>query len=269
MGARGDGHNQSGVTMANMLTTLTYNTANSGSFTYGGSIAFGVGSASLVNVPPYSTVDPTITHTAGILMDSLVSFTPAVVAAGNDAVKYLLNIDGADTYWDGTDWVASNGTYAQSNTAAEIDDNAAALDLTDGKTVKVVVFLHSDNGTTTPSISSIAIVHGFAVAAPTAPAECVVFGFVFDHTGAPVQGAKVKVTNAAYFHHSNYYVKAHVAEVVTDADGYWELDLIETETVRKYYSVDITYTTGGAARTDKFPVIIVPNTASANFSTLV
>ena len=56
-------------------------------------------------------------------------------------VTYVLRVDGVDTYWDGTAWVASDRTVEQSNNIDEINTNIETL--TGFTSVQLVFFLNS------------------------------------------------------------------------------------------------------------------------------
>lgn len=56
-------------------------------------------------------------------------------------VTYVLRIDGEDQYWDGTAWVASDRSVAQSNSIDEINDNIGSL--VDFTSVQLIFLLNS------------------------------------------------------------------------------------------------------------------------------
>lgn len=79
-------------------------------------------------------------------------------------VKYLLSKDAGNTwyYWDGSNWVVSDGTYSQSSTSKQIEDNFTTFPSSPGLfTWKI--FLHSDDGTKTPQVELIKAIFGWEV----------------------------------------------------------------------------------------------------------
>lgn len=99
---------------------------------------------------PYLTTDPTIKNTTQVTAASYVSFTTGTTVAGSDAVKYQIEVGGQAKYWNGSAWANSDGTYAQSNTAAEINTNCPTLAA--GAT-RIVAVLRSADGSTTPALA--------------------------------------------------------------------------------------------------------------------
>ena len=141
----------------------------------------------------YSEADPVISIAidARIWLTELFTFVPTVVVTGSDLVKYILVLSGTKTYWDGAAWSASNGTYAESNTAAEITTNIATA-ATTRKQLGVDIFLHSADGTTSPIISN--LVETYTEALPnTALGRLVdISGYVYDNDG-PVSSELLEV----------------------------------------------------------------------------
>ena len=107
----------------------------------------------------------------------------------------------------------------------------------------------------------------FAPAAPTQPDTCVVFGNIIDITGDPVAGAKIFIqeTDKTTFSNAQKIVKN--SQTVSDAAGFWELEVIrssELDPSTSAYKAIITYT-GFKFET----TITVPDQDSVEFSTIV
>lgn len=100
----------------------------------------------------YLTSDSTIQLTTGITISTLTGFDAVTYASGSDAVKFHFDVGGTKKYWNGSAWATSDGTYAQSNTVAEVETNKASFP---AGVVKPIAVLHSADGSTTPSISSV------------------------------------------------------------------------------------------------------------------
>ena len=101
--------------------------------------------------------------------------------------------------------------------------------------------------------------------APVQPNTCVVYGVVIDNGGNVVAGAEVYIQelDRATFAGTEKIVKS--VETVSDANGYWELEVIRTSelTPSNAYRAIIIY------RALKYEVdIIVPDQNSVEFSTL-
>lgn len=176
----------------------------------------------------YPTDNPTVLINTGTIMDGLDGFVEVASKSGADEIKYILVIDGVDTYFNGSAWVTSDGTYAQSNTAAEIQTNKATLDISGGISEKTKAFLHSDDGTTTPTLTSVTIDYNFAAGSPTSADTCIIYGWLKDALDNPRVGVTVKATPELDFKSNDILVTAFGTTVstTTDSNGYWELNLV-------------------------------------------
>jgi hypothetical protein len=105
----------------------------------------------------FVTSDPTVESTNGFTAASLISFQAVTAASGSDGIKFYIKLDGTRKYWNGSAWANSNGSYAQSSTASDIHDNIETL-LSGSANVKVGAVIHSADGSTTPTVSSVVLV---------------------------------------------------------------------------------------------------------------
>ena len=219
----------------------------------------------------YGTDNPTVTSNTFLQLDGLEGLTASLVETGSDAVKCVLETrttpSGTSTfrYWDGAAWATSNATFAQSSTVAEINTNAGSLDLSSGVYFRLLVFLHSNGGTTTPSISQHVVTYNF-FSTPSIPSKCILYGWLIEPDGTPLEGT-VSVRNLTPFKHTGLLLLRSEVTVNAGSDGYWEVELVETATVTKTYEILITYTDSIAE--NKTYNIIVPNQDSINFTDLI
>lgn len=96
----------------------------------------------------YPTDNPTIETAVALNVETIGGFLPTETKPAGTEIEYALR-DGDDLkYWDGDDFVISDGIYAQANLGTEIDDNRQKITFTNG--MKIVCFLHSDDGSATP-----------------------------------------------------------------------------------------------------------------------
>ena len=111
----------------------------------------------------YADDNPYIEPNTTFRADGLAGFTEVSTKSGSDKIKHILKKNSIWYYHDGNDWVESNETYAQANTAAEIETYKADF-LTEGygKNIKLRSFLHSDDGSTTPALDTITISYNFS-----------------------------------------------------------------------------------------------------------
>ena len=95
----------------------------------------------------YTTSNPTITTQASYNFKDILNFIEDATKPTGTEIKYILQDGLILKYWDGNNFVVSDGTYAQSNTATEIQNSKSLI--TFKNKVKLIIFLNS-NGRATP-----------------------------------------------------------------------------------------------------------------------
>lgn len=207
----------------------------------------------------YPLTDPTIAPAVTITQDALLQFNVTTSVPGADLIRYTLSVDAVEYWYDGAAWSVANGTYAQSNDIATIQTNLSTFSIV-GILVPVI-YLHSDNGLTTPSIADMSISFDFFAGATTPEGVCAVFGYLYDELDKPVVGTIVTVTPTSFGVISNKLINRDAKQVTTNATGYWEITLVETETTSNNWAYEF-----------KMPgytsVRVVPDKASARFNDL-
>lgn len=111
--------------------------------------------------PIYSKDNSIITPNSGIEATEVYSwdsFTETSTKTGSDEIKHILSDDEGSTwmYWNGSAWITSDETYAQSNTGSEINTNFSSFPKTNNKCLPRS-FIHSNDGLTTPALDNIKI----------------------------------------------------------------------------------------------------------------
>jgi hypothetical protein len=215
----------------------------------------------------YSTADDTIYLTEPLPTDDVTAFVATVTAAGSDEVKYTIEVDGTEKYWDGDSWETSNGTFAQANTAAEINTNATTL-LSSTSIVRIIAYLHSDDGSTTPQLNNLVVTYS----PPDEPSTCLVWGYILDVQGNPISGSTVKAKLvvsttplAKGIVGDSIVIATHEVTATVNANGYWYLDLIQNAEydTTDYYT--FSFKGGQAAWSENR---VVPASASSAYADL-
>ncbi len=172
--------------------------------------------------------NPTIKPNAPIGADSLAAFSAVLAAAGNDAVKFVIDVDGTKRYWNGTAWADSSG-YVQSNDPTDIDANAGSL-LSQGSLITPIAYLHSDDGSTTPELDEMELSYDHFVPPDADPKICIIAGYLRDPNNKLLFNTKVRATLLAegYLDGKNYWVSSRTVTAVSSEDGYFEIDLIRS-----------------------------------------
>ncbi len=188
----------------------------------------------------YSQTNPSIRPNTTFGVDGISAFTSSVNAAGSDTITFTMELDGAEMYWDGAAWANSSG-YAQSNTSADISTNITSLTNVNSN-VRPVAYLHSADGSSTPTAAVIAITYSFGATTPSEPETCVVNGWVRDSNNQPAAGATIKATPdvAGNLETLNFWISKTGISVTSDANGYWELELLRSS----IFETPTTYTFG-------------------------
>ena len=189
-------------------------------------------------------LDGTIIPAVSISTDEIVAWLESIVETGSDTITYALEINGQLTYWDGAAWSNSDGTLAQTNTAAVITTNIATL-ITSQATCFPYIFLHTDTGQTTPSIDELCIGYDFDAINVPKPATTNVYGFLLDHSGNPVVGATVTMTRfvptTSYQEQQDNVIQNAAIEAITDADGEFSFPLIPADYQFRAFNTEGTF----------------------------
>lgn len=175
----------------------------------------------------YSTANPIIEIIGTIRLDGLEGFVETSTKSGSDEIKYILKKGTDYYYWSGSAWVVSNETYAQSNTAAEIETNKASF-ASIGIVSQVKLFLHS-TGSTTPQIDNLQIAYNFFGADISIVDKCIIWAYSINDDGTVNQSrvkAKLSVDTVRY--KDNVTIIAKDVFAVPNSTGYWEMELVDT-----------------------------------------
>lgn len=220
---------------------------------------------------PYRLDNPTIENDSGIDADEITLIEEDSTIAGSDLVKYNIKIAGIYCYHNGAAWTVTDGqTYGESNTIAEINAALSSLDLSDGPEVHLLMFMHSDDGSTTPKISAVAIGYNFANPDAESINECMVYTSLQDILGVTdVTDATLIVENPEAFFHGETVIRRSIKEIGVDINGDFKISLTETETVSQKMHFRLRYKdeTGNLIN-HFFGKAVVPNKSQESLSNL-
>jgi hypothetical protein len=105
-----------------------------------------------VSETKYVTTDPFIEQSNAVTVSEWVGVTGVESLSGSDTIKCQLRDDGTLKYWNGSSWATSDGTYSQASTLTDINNQIATAPT---GSIKMRCGLHSADGSTTPTLSSI------------------------------------------------------------------------------------------------------------------
>jgi len=219
----------------------------------------------------FSKANPSILSNASVTTDSLLTFTETKVVVGSDDIQYSLNIGGSDEYFDGAAWVSSDGTFAQSNTAAVINTNITSRAFTTGQAVKIRAYLHGDDGTTQPKLDQTVFTYDFFAAEEADIAQTPIFVYLDDLQLIDVTNATLTVsTKISFFHGERLIPSGHISTQAANSEGYIEIPIIETTSVNKKLTFSLSYTADDSTtKIIKFKDALVPNDPTNGISLMV
>lgn len=207
----------------------------------------------------YPTDNPTITINTAIRHEGLEGFTEVSTVTGSDALKYTISKNGTKYYVPSNVWTVSDTTYPQTSTAAEIETDKATFTTTPVD-MTIVVYLHSDDGSSTPEIDSLTIDYNFRAPSADTISRCIVYGYNYDLLGAiSTETITITLNGDAIKYKDNVILQKSTTTVTPESGtGYWEAELIENENMRP----NTNYTFNFGHKTYTYPV---PNEVSRAF----
>jgi hypothetical protein len=176
--------------------------------------------------------------------------------------KYSLKKDSQYYYHNGSAWVVADGTYLQTNTVAEIVANASTFTIISvGFNVKI--FLHSEDGQTTPNIDQLVITYDFSGESENARSFCSVYWYARNLDGTVCDDVitfRPSAFNVRY--KTNTFICQTAKNTVANSStAYVECDLLENENMVDINNNPVTYEVFVGAR--KIGNISVPDQPGA------
>jgi hypothetical protein len=218
----------------------------------------------------YSTANPRAVVSGYFAADAFISFAADEVAAGSDGFRYEIIASGASKYpTSSTVWAASDSTYAKAASASAIDAAAAALDISNGVQFTFAAFVHSADGTSTPSIGIVTIGYDYFKELGMEPDLVFCTMYVKDSSGTPVEGAKLTVSSKVPYKNGDVQVSPFLTTFESNSLGYIEMHLYETETVDQALDFAIEYpnpNANGALKRYKYEPLVIPHQAEVDLN---
>lgn len=168
----------------------------------------------------YDTSNPYITPNSTFKATQICSFTSTETTPGSDLITATLNAGGQHRYVTGGSAANSDGSYSQSSTFSELNTDVNNL-ITSRKTCSIRIFLHSDDGSTTPEIESLTTTYNMALDDPSTSTLTEVEGFFYDHNG-PLQNKTIKIRpyGNGFWNQGVFHAYCWQDLGTTDSDGY-------------------------------------------------
>lgn len=238
----------------------------------GGSVSATLAAAAFQYIiQEYSTSDPTISPVAPIGVSALLDFVAVAAASGSDGVGWVLQAGSSPLWWNGTAWVASDLSFAQSNPPATVLAHASALPgLSPGFLLTPIAVLHSAAGTTTPTLTSLTVDYELFVPEPAPPPQCTVYVFLKTLLGMdpPPADARLLVQTPAPFSIDGTLIQPGTTTLYCDSRGECQGDLVITATLGIKLFFQVAYLDANRVlQTATLGWALVPNQPTADLST--
>lgn len=217
---------------------------------------------SMLTAQIYSTDCPTIKNTDVIKTQGITSI--AIVDTGDTvfSIKYTIEVDGIEKYWNGSSWAISEG-FVESNSSEQIESNISTLNLSSGSDIRFVAYLCSTNGASTPVLSSIEIIYDFYGGTAIKPDLCVVWGHIHDITDEASENVTVQVQSENVSGYQDEILVTTTPKTITpDSTGYWEVSLFASEDLSPVTNYNFLFS---GVKFSLYKTKIIPQEPSKNF----
>jgi hypothetical protein len=173
----------------------------------------------------YATDNPAIKPKASIEATKITGFTATVVETGSDTITLAIIEGGTRKYWNGSTWVVSTG-YPLTNTIAVFNTNLPTL-LTEKKRVNYEVWLHSDDGSTTPEISESALLYDMEQPADTISTTLLWWDAAQTDSDPDAETATLYLKNDSVKYGMRTVIRTETY-TITPVNGLFEIDIADT-----------------------------------------
>jgi hypothetical protein len=185
-----------------------------------------------MKIEQYPITNPKLVFTDTFTAEALLTFLSNFTFSGNDNVTFTITKDNVERYYN-SGWMVSNGTYSQSNILTEIQNNLSTFftDTELGSYISINVFLHSENGITSPDLTDITITYDFVEIDIDSIDTTVIYGFISDYQiGSKENKTVTAILNKKQVQYKNNIIyEREFFSTTTRSNGYWELALPDTE----------------------------------------
>lgn len=186
----------------------------------------------------YATDNPYADVNSTFVSSDMTSFTSSSSETGSDLVKFAPKAASQYRYVTGGAAADSDGTYSQSSIATDI--NAVIADILETRaTTGLRCFLHSDDGTTTPTLTLVTIVYNTALSAASEPTLLRLEGFIYC-TGAdcPDSDVSIRPYRRGFINEGVFHKYSFETLDTSNADGWFGGDIF-LQPAGEYWEIKI------------------------------
>ncbi len=223
-----------------------------------------------VPTQPYVTDDPILELNTTFNADALLSFTDSVIGQlpPNTDIRYSIVVNGIPNYWDGSSWTTSNLTYAQTNSATDVNINANALNISTGVQLGLRMLMRSLDGLATPCIDQTQLTYNL-VAPPSGVVVCSVTFETTDIFGKPINNVKIIAETEQQTQVNNNALILGSSDGRTNYAGTAIIDIVEGASTNNTTRITFEYLDQGVVVQKVFTGIVIPDQSTANFVDLI
>lgn len=210
----------------------------------------------------------TIIPNAAVPASSLSGFISEETDLAGTSIRYAIEVDTVMVWWDGANWVPSSGA-AETNTAQEVNDNAASIALSpSGSFVRPLIYFITD-GTGTSELEAVTVAFVYDVNPIQAPSKTVVFGSLRDIISEPFSSASLRVENTELFFKTGTAILPSKVVGNTNDQAVAYVELVRTGPNGYKYSFYIDYYDAeGSLKTISLGKSVAPDDEATNIATL-
>lgn len=151
-------------------------------------------------------------------------------------IRFVLVVGSKPYYYrDNYGWVCVNNPFndfSKSNSLEEINNNLKTLPFKEKTDFNFIAIVGS-NSAELPKFTKIIIEFDYVGEKPYNLDYCLVWGYLRDFTGSPLEGQKIKITlPKKKYQREDFMIIPFDKEVFTDSDGYWEIPLLNSNIIR-------------------------------------
>jgi hypothetical protein len=181
----------------------------------------------------YSTDETIIIPVDSISADAISDYQLELDPVADTYINTIICLNGVHYWFNGSAWVVSNGTLAESNTEQEVKDNLSTLPILNGiEEIRFIWILKTDDSFVTPELQTISINYDFfGVENPIS--KTIVWGYYRDQNDLPLENKEIQISLNKFSTQNTNQYSANVKTITTGVGGYWETDLIPSDTMNE------------------------------------
>lgn len=219
----------------------------------------------------YYVSGSTIKPNGQIPITAMTSFIENAVIPANTNIKYTLEIDGVENWFNGASWQISNATLAQTNTASDVNANVGSIPIGPSGSFIVPKIYFETDGSDRSEIQDLCLIVTYDVNPIDKPDQTIIFGSLRDMVAEEMTGtAALRIVNDDQFFISGNSIQPGFKKQSANSEGIAAIvGIIKTESIDYKYSFYIDYfDADGNEKTKSLGKSIAPDAVATNIANL-